>query len=448
MTTNPSTHIAVFAFPFGTHAAPLLHLVRRLATSAPSVRFSFFSTSKSNASIFSSGQYSSNVRAYDVADGSPEGHIYSGGKEEPVEFFLKAAPESFKKAVKVAEADAGEKVGGLLTDAFLWFSGEMAAAMGVPWVAFWAGGPSSLSVHVHTEFIRNICMKNDMEKKEETNLKSIPGMMEIRTSDLPEGVISGDLESPFAIMLHNMGLMMPKASAIVINSFEDLHSIVTNDLKTKLQNLISIGPSLLSSLPPSKPDESGCLMWLDTQKDESVLYISFGSICTPPPNELSALADALENSGTPFLWSLRDNDKSHLLEGFLKRTSNIGKIVSWAPQLQVLAHASIGIFVTHCGWNSLLESISYGVPMICRPFFGDHMINSAMVENEWKIGVRVEGGDFTKNGMMKAIQLVLSNAKGKEIRENVNVLKKKAQKAVEFNGSSTKNFKKLLDMYI
>lgn len=164
MPTNSSTHIAVFAFPFGTHAAPLLHLVRRLATSAPSVSFSFFSTSKSNASIFSSGQYSGNIRAYDVADGSPEGHVFSGGKEEPVEFFLKVAPESFKKAVKVAEADAGE-VGGLLTDAFLWFSGKMAAAMGVPWVAFWTAGPSSLSVHMHTDLIRNICMKNGKQVK-------------------------------------------------------------------------------------------------------------------------------------------------------------------------------------------------------------------------------------------------------------------------------------------
>ncbi|KJU81268.1 hypothetical protein N619_00005 [Ectopseudomonas oleovorans] len=85
--------------------------------------------------------------------------------------------------------------------------------------------------------------------------------------------------------------------------------------------------------------------------------------------------------------------------------------------------------------------------MICRPFFGDQMMNSAMVENVWKIGVRVEGGEFTKSGTMEAIQLVLSNAKGKEMRENVNVLKKKAKEAVALNGSSTKNFKKLLDIY-
>lgn len=156
-----SKHIAVFAFPYGTHAAPILHLVRMLANSNPSVRFSFFTTAKSKISLFS-GQDPGNIRAYEISDGLPAGFVSTGEVEKLVEYFLKAAPESFKNGVEAAEADAGEKVSGLLTDAFLWFSGEMAAAMGVPWVAFWTAGSVSISVHLYNDLIRSMYKKNGM----------------------------------------------------------------------------------------------------------------------------------------------------------------------------------------------------------------------------------------------------------------------------------------------
>ncbi|KAK2990860.1 hypothetical protein RJ640_002844 [Escallonia rubra] len=84
-------------------------------------------------------------------------------------------------------------------------------------------------------------------------------------------------------------------------------------------------------------------------------------------------------------------------------------VVSLAPQLQVLAHTSVGIHITHSGWNSVLESISYAVPMICRPFLADNMLNYHIVEDVWEIGVRVEDGILTKSGTMKSIQLLLSD---------------------------------------
>ncbi|KAK2998656.1 hypothetical protein RJ639_024286 [Escallonia herrerae] len=378
-----SSHIAVMTFPFSSHPSALLNLVRRLAASAPTVRFSFLSTAKSNQAIFSGKQYD-NIKPYDVSDGLPEG----GGSR-------------------------GE--GRLLVDRYIlsiwWRNG--CDAMGVPWIALWIGGPCSLSIHIHTDPIRSTVGDTGMAQNAEQTLKFIPGMSKIQISDLPEGIVD-HLEMPIAHALHIMGLKLPGATAVVLNSYEEIDLTIITDLKTKLKKVLSVGPSTLTSSSPSKPDESGCLPWLDKHKAASVAYISFGTILVPPPSELAALAEAIEASGVPYLWSLPDHLRHHLPQGFVERTSTRGMIVSWAPQLQVLAHTSVGIHITHSGWNSVLESISYAVPMICRPFFADNMLNCRMVEDVWEIGVRVEDGILTKSGTMKAIELLLFNDKGKK----------------------------------
>ncbi|KAL6312220.1 hypothetical protein AAG906_020381 [Vitis piasezkii] len=422
-------------FPFATHAAPLLSLVRRLARA-------------SNGLIFSGPKddVDDNIKAYNVADGMPEGHVLSGNPQEGIELFLKATPGNFREVVEVAEGESGMRISCLLTDAFLWFAGEMAEDRCIPWVPLWTSGPVSLAVHVYTDDIRKMVLgANGIEGHEVQTLDFIPGLSSIHAVDLPEEIVSGSLDSPFSQMLHKMGLTLPRAAAVVINSFEEMEPTVVNDLKSKFKKFVNVGPFTLSSPPPLAPDSNSCLLWLDRQKAASVAYISFGTIITPPPHELVALAEALESTGVPFLWSLRDNSKDNLPKGFLERTSQNGKVVPWAPQLQVLGHASVGVFVTHCGWNSVTESIVCGVPMICRPFFGDQNLNRRMVQDVWGIGVGVKGGVFTKSGLTRDLELILAH-EGKKMREKIGVLKELATEAVESNGSSTKNFSTLLEV--
>ncbi|GMY06410.1 anthocyanidin 3-O-glucosyltransferase UFGT-like, partial [Fagus crenata] len=280
---------------------------------------------------------------------------------------------------------------------------------------------------------------------ENQTLKFIQGMSQIQVRDLPEGVLFGNIESIFSRMLQQMGQMLPQATAVFINSFEELDPITTTDLKTKFNKFLNIGPSNLISPQPTS-DTSGCLSWLDKQKAASVAYISFGSVTTPPPNELKALAEALGAGGVPFIWSLKDMSKVHLPNGFLEKTKVNGMIVPWAPQLDILAHGAVGVFITHCGWNSLLESISGGVPMICRPFFGDQKLNGRVVEDVLEVGLKIEGGIFTKNGVVSSLDLILFQEKGKKMREKMKVLKELAIKAVGPKGSSTRNFESLLQI--
>lgn len=299
----------------------------------------------------------------------------------------------------------------------------------------------------------HVQINTGMVGRDEKETSSVTaGMSKVRLEDLPEGIIFGNLESLFSRMLHQMGLMLPLATAVFINSFEELDTEITNDLKSKFNRFLNVGPfNLLESQAPAATTPQnvvgdGCLLWLDKQKIASVVYVSFGSVTRPPPDELIALAEALEASGVPFLWSLRDNLKTPKLDEFLSKAKLNGMVVSWAPQPQVLAHGSIGAFVTHCGWNSLLESVAGGVPMICRPFFGDQKLNGRMVEEVWEIGLKVEGGVFTKNGMLKSLDLLLSQERGNKMREKMITLKQLAQQAVAPRGSSTVNFKSLLDV--
>lgn len=276
-------------------------------------------------------------------------------------------------------------------------------------------------------------------------LRFIPGFPELRLGDLPNGVLFGNLESPFSVMLHKMGQVLPRAAALAMNSFEELEADVMKDLKLKFKKVVNIGPFNITSPPPSpSTDQYGCIPWLDNQDSKTVAYIAFGTVATPQAKEVGALAEALEQSGTPFLWCLKDDLKDHLPQGFMERSRKSGKIVGWAPQVQVLSHNAVGVVITHGGWNSVLESIAAGVPLVCRPFFGDHHINTWMVENVWKIGVRIDGGFFTKNSTLTALEQVFSQDMGKKLKEQITMLKELALNSVAPDGSSTHNFESLL----
>lgn len=156
------------------------------------------------------------------------------------------------------------------------------------------------------------------------------------------------------------------------------------------------------------------------------------------------LAEALEESEFPYLWSFRGNPEKQFPPGFVERTRSKGKIVPWAPQQKILENPAVGVFLTHGGWNSILESIIGGVPMIFRPFFGEQKLNTRNVEAVWGFGLGLEGGTITKEGTKKALKFILCSEEGKKMREKISVQKELAHKAVQPNGSSVENFKTLV----
>lgn len=149
-------HIAVLTFPFTSHVPPLISLIRKLSLAAPEVKFSFLSTAQVNASYFSNEAVFDKIKPFNVDSGLPEGYVHKGEgpPKEEVEFFLKATPGNFQRAIQTAVAETGLQISCLITEAFLWFAAEMAKEMQVPWIPFWICGPQSLLVHFETDNLR------------------------------------------------------------------------------------------------------------------------------------------------------------------------------------------------------------------------------------------------------------------------------------------------------
>jgi len=190
------------------------------------------------------------------------------------------------------------------------------------------------------------------------------------------------------------------------------------------------------------------MTWLDSQLNKSVVYISFGSITIMSRDELLEFWHGLVDSGQRFLWVTRPDLVQGMTEAsgqtipaqLEQGTRERGCFVPWAPQEEVLAHPAVGCFLTHSGWNSTLESIAAGVPMICWPFFADQQITSRFVSEVWKIGVDMKDtcDRVTVERMVRKVMMDV------ELRTSICEMAKIARESTEEGGSSHMNFQKLI----
>jgi len=193
-----------------------------------------------------------------------------------------------------------------------------------------------------------------------------------------------------------------------------------------------------------------CMEWLNSKEPNSVVYLSFGSLVILKEDQMLELAAGLKQSGRFFLWVVRETETHKLPRNYVEEIGEKGLIVSWSPQLDVLAHKSIGCFLTHCGWNSTLEGLSLGVPMIGMPHWTDQPTNAKFMQDVWKVGVRVkaEGDGFVRREeIMRSVEEVMEGEKGKEIRKNAEKWKVLAQEAVSEGGSSDKSINEFVSMF-
>ena len=262
------------------------------------------------------------------------------------------------------------------------------------------------------------------------------------------------------------------AAGIMVNSFIDLEPGAFKALMERGEGkppVYPIGP-LIKSGSDIVVDGSGaeCLRWLDKQPHGSVLYVSFGSGGTLSREQLNELALGLEMSGQRFLWVVRSphekaanatyfsvqsiNDPFDFLpKGFLERTKEVGLVVpSWAPQVQVLSHGSTGGFLTHCGWNSTLESIVHGVPMIAWPLYAEQRMNAVLVADDLKVASRVKVNDEGLVGhkdIANYARGLMEGDEGKLFRSKMKELKDAAEKTLSLEGSSTKSLAEVTQLW-
>ncbi|XP_021732379.1 UDP-glycosyltransferase 76B1-like [Chenopodium quinoa] len=341
-----------------------------------------------------------------------------------------------------------EPVACLITDAMWHFTQDVADNLMLPRIVLRTSNPSSFVAFSSLSYFR----ENGYLSAQGCQLEEkVPELPPLKMKDIP---ILGtrDLEATYGLVC-NMIEKTKSSRGLIFNSFEELEGPALAMLQQDFNiPIFAIGPfhkqapSLSSGLLTQERD---CISWLNAHAPKSVLYISFGSIAAVSEADFLEIAWGLANSKQPFLWAIRPglvrglDGPAPLPTGFLEKIAKQGRIVTWAPQDEVLAHPAVGGFMTHSGWNSTLESICEGVPMLCFPCFGDQMVNARHVTDVWKVGLRFENG-LNRDDIENSIRRVLVENEGKEMSQSLACLKEKASLCLAAGGSSHKSLETLV----
>ncbi|KAJ7968156.1 Glycosyltransferase [Quillaja saponaria] len=352
----------------------------------------------------------------------------------------------------------------IISEGSMSFAFEASEYFGLPYLFF--------SVHNACGFMSFMQCRNLMERgviplKDASYLTNgyldtiidwIPGMKNIHLRDLPSFYRTTDPNDKMLDFFLDEFERVSKASAIILLTFDALEPELLDALPSVFPKLYTIAPlQLLLDHTVEKDldsigsnlwkEEAECLQWLNSKDPNSVIYVSFGSVIVMTPQQLVELAWGLANSKVNFLWVIRPDlvvgETVVLPPEFLLETKDTGLIVDWCPQEQVLNHPAVGGFLTHCGWNSIIESISSGVPLICSPFSSDQPINRRYVCSEWGFGIEMDSNNINRDEVEGLVRDLIDGQKGKKLRDNVIEWKRKAEAATCSNGSSYLNLERL-----
>ncbi|KAJ3672446.1 hypothetical protein LUZ60_007167 [Juncus effusus] len=354
----------------------------------------------------------------------------------------------------------------IVMDFFCTAALDVANQLEIPAYFFTAFGASDLALFLHVTELHstNSVAFKDLGK----SLLNFPGLPPLPASDIPF-VIQDRESDTYKILMETLPNLI-KSKGILINTFESLELKSLNALKKGLcvpnhtmPPVYSIGPLVNEGKEKEGEEEKHeTLSWLDSQPKGSVIFLCFGSMGGFTPNQIKNIAIGLENSKQRFLWVVKiisnpkkiyepqpDHDLYTVLpEGFLDRTKNRGMVLkARVPQVEILNHESVAGFMTHCGWNSVLEAVTAGKPMICWPLYAEQRVNKAVLVEEIKIGFELKGYDeeiVEAEEVEKKVRTLMEQKEGKVMKERVESLKEKAIEALRNDGSSSEEFKRFI----
>ncbi|RDY02481.1 Soyasapogenol B glucuronide galactosyltransferase, partial [Mucuna pruriens] len=355
----------------------------------------------------------------------------------------------------------------IVTDMMYPWTVESASKLGIPRIFFYSTSYfSHCAIHFMIKHRPHESLVSDTHK---FTIPGLPQRTEMTPLQLPEWIRT---EIPYTGYLEKIFEPESRSYGALYNSFYELESeyeqLHKNTFGIKSWN---IGPvtawvnKVNRERKEDLPEEPECINWLNSKENESVLYVSFGSLTRLSHAQLVELAHGLEHSGHSFIWVIRKKDRKENEESFLQdfeqrmTESNKGHIIwNWAPQLLILDHPAIGGIVTHCGWNSILESLNVGLPMITWPMFEDQFFNEKLLVDVLKIGVPVGakeskfwasvGKDAVVVGreeIAKAVVLLMGKEESREMRRRARDLADASKKTIEEGGHSYNNFFQLID---
>jgi UDP:flavonoid glycosyltransferase YjiC (YdhE family) len=364
----------------------------------------------------------------------------------------------------VSSANEGRPFTGLVHTTLPW-AADVASELHLPSALLWIQPATVLDIYYYFFFngygdvIRN-------SSNDPSSPIQLPGLPLLTSRDLPSFLLASNTYTFILPELQEQLEALEKESKprILVNTFDALEPKALRAIEKF--NLIGIGPltpsAFLDGKDPSDNSLGGDLFqsskdyieWLNSKPESSVIYVSFGSLLVLSKQQMEEIACGLLDSGRPFLWVIRDKqsgekEKEEDKLSCREELEEKGKIVPWCSQLEVLSHPSLGCFVTHCGWNSTLESLVSGVPVVAFPQCADQGTNAKLIEDVWKTGVRVtanEDGIVESDEMKRCLELVIEGGeKGEGLRRNAKKWRDLAREASKEGGSSYENLKSFVD---
>ncbi|CAN8229499.1 unnamed protein product [Cochlearia groenlandica] len=351
----------------------------------------------------------------------------------------------------------------LIADMFFPWATESAEKFKVPRLVFHGTGYFSLC----TEYCIRVNKPQNIASSSPFVITDLPGNIVITQGQIRHR----DEETDMGKFMVEVKESEAKSSGVVVNSFYELEPEYAKFYKSVVaKRAWHIGPLSVQNRgfqekaergKKANIDEVECIKWLDSKKQDSVIYISFGSVAYVKNEQLIEIAEGLDYSGASFIWVVRKdsentgNKEEWLPEGFEQRVKDRGMIIrGWAPQVLILDHKATGGFVTHCGWNSVLEGVAAGLPMVTWPAGAEQFYNEILVTQVLKTGVsvgannHVSKGDFiSRDDVDRAVKEVLVGQEAEERRERAKKLAEMAKAAVEEGGSSFNDLNSFIEEF-
>lgn len=471
---SPNKHIIMFPFMARGHFNPFLALAKLVSQRHPSYKITILNTPLNIKHLQTLLLPNSNIHLKSLPfDGSDHGLPPSSENTSslPVSDIstLLHATESLQPQLQQAIEELTEHYKQpplcIIADVFLGWTVEIARKLGIFHATFLTSGAYGAAIYIniwlHLPHVRN--------ESSEFNISIFPETLRLHRSQLSQVLLHADGTDPCSAFFRPQFSHIVRSNAIICNTLDELEPVGIELLKKSFGlRQWTFGPLLSDDHTTRKPvlEVDHFLKWLDSHPNGSVVYVSFGSENSISGPLMLELASGLQASGKAFIWVVRppvefnpNEDFRHewLPKGFEElMTERMQGLITrkWAPQVEILSHKAIGVFLSHCGWNSVLESLRAGVPMIGWPLAAEQMFNSKMLVEELGVSVEVARGvrdvNLSSCEIERVIRLVMGDGeKAKELKAKAvccaRILKDAMREEGNARGSSIRNLDEFID---
>ncbi|MQL89480.1 hypothetical protein Taro_022052 [Colocasia esculenta] len=471
-------HFLLVTFPAQGHINPALQLAKRLTRAG--TRVTFATTIAAHRRMFSSsspvpGAGEEQTQDVPLLSFSPYSDGYDDGfnpsEDDTAHYMSQIKVVGSETLARLARslAEQDQPVTCVVYTLLLPWAADVARELGVPSVLFFIQPATVFGAYYH--YFHGHADLIISHADDPWFTVDLPGMPPLRIRDLPSFLIPAQTFDSYSFVLNSFeemyrtldrevaeakkaGSSLGKKIKVLMNTFDELEHEQLAAVNS--MELIPIGPMLPSAYTDGKDRTDtafgGDLLqadvreqymeWLDARPDRSVVYVSFGSMSVVPVRQREEISQALAESGRPYLWVVRGNR-----EGAEEGAE--GKLVEWCSQVEVLSHSAVGCFVTHCGWNSTVESLVCGVPTVGLPKWTDQPTNARLAEAAWGTGVRAEVNAesvLEAAELRRCLDLVMGEGqRGERIRRRAQAWRDKAREAMREGGSSDRNLRAFVE---